>query len=308
MKKLERDNGKYHITFVNRPGRKYSDARLESLVKELRATASTCFDTLPDYQVMAGTREELADKVLAMAWRKDGRMAGFCSCVVLPVAGVGKVLHLGLTCVRPEDRGAGLTHLLTRKAVSGHLLRHRPLGKVWVSNCAAVLSSLGSVALHFQDVYPSPSRSEGPTITHQRIAQAIDHQYRHKMFVPESSTFDPNTFVFQGSIKETVFAKEGDDPRFFHRQEPINDYYRSLLDFERGDEVLQIGSASTLGAVKHLYRKRFRRPSVETIRPQTQPEPLGIFLDEESFAESFATYPVPQEATATLPAYPYCGE
>ncbi len=300
--------GKYRIEFVNRPGRKYSDARLASLVKELRATAATCFDVLPNYQVMAGTREELTDKVLAMAWRKDGRMAGFCSCVVLPVEGIGKVLHLGLTCVRPEDRGAGLTHLLTRRAVSGHLLRHRPLGKMWVSNCAAVLSSLGSVALHFQNVYPSPARNNDPSPTHRRIAEAINHHYRHKMFVPESSTFDREAFIFRGSIKETVFAKEGDDPRFLHRKEFLNDYYRSILDFERGDEVLQIGCASAFGAVKHLYRKRFRRSEAHIPRPQLQPKPLALFLDEETFATDFATYPAPPEVAASLPSYPYCGE
>ncbi len=298
----------YRIEFVNRPGRKYSDARLATLVAELRATAATCFETLPDYQVMKGTREELSDKILAMAWRRDGRMAGFCSCVVLPVPGVGKVLHLGLTCVRPEDRGAGLTHLLTRRAVSGHLLRHRPLGKVWVSNCAAVLSSLGSVALHFQDVYPSPARNSSPSQTHRRIAAAINQHYRSKMFVPETATFDAESFIFRGSIKETVFAKEGDDSRFFHRQGSLNDYYRSLIDFERGDEVLQIGCASTVGAVKHLYRKRFSRSDIPLVQPQSTPEPLAVFLDEETFAMQSDSFAPPPVVAGSLPAYPYLGD
>lgn len=308
MKTLKRRKEKYRIEFINRPGRKLSDARLASLVQALRATAATCFDTLPDYQVMAGTRAELADKVLAMAWRKDGQLAGFCSCVILPVEGVGKVLHLGLTCVRPEDRGAGLTHLLTRRAVSGHLLRHRPLGRLWVSNCAAVLSSLGSVALHFQNVYPSPARAEGPSPAHRRIAEAINRHYRHKMFVPDSSTFDTEAFVFRGSIKETVFAKDGDDPRFLHRKEPLNDFYRARIDFDRGDEVLQVGRASTIGAFKHLYRRRFRSPGVPTVRPQIRPEPIAVFLDEETFAQSLPAYPPLPDVTASLPAYPYCGE
>lgn len=308
MKRVKRGNQTYRIEFVNRPGRKYSNARLSALVTELRATAATCFATLPDYQVMAGTREELADKVLAMAWRSDGRMAGFCSCVVLPVPGVGKVLHLGLTCVRPEDRGTGLTHLLTRRAVTGHLLRHRPLGKVWVSNCAAVLSSLGSVALHFHDVYPSPQRSTSPSPTHQRIARAINSHYRHKMFVPESSTFDADSFIFRGSIKETVFAKEGDDSRFFHRQDSLNDFYRSLLDFERGDEVLQIGYASTFGAVRHLYRKRFTRRLPRPATPPASPEPLAVFLDEETFAMQLDSFVPPPTMADSLPAYPYLGD
>ena len=50
---------------------------------------------LPEYQAMTGSRDELTDTVIAAAWRSDGTMAGFCSTVILTIAGVGDVEDLG---------------------------------------------------------------------------------------------------------------------------------------------------------------------------------------------------------------------
>jgi hypothetical protein len=247
---------RYHIKLLVRPGRRWPEGKLRTLVQELRDVSRTCFDELPDYQVMRGTRDELSDKVIAVARRADGVMAGYCSAVVLPVAGVGKVLHLGLTCVRPEDRGAGLTHLLTRKVVQGYLVRRKLLGRLWVSNCAAVLSSLGNVALHFDDVYPSPFLRRAPTGKHYRIAATIDRRYRDKMYVRRDARFDLHAFIFRGSVKDTVFQKEADDAHFHHRRRALNNYYRGLMDFDAGDEVLQIGHVSLLTALRYRWRRR----------------------------------------------------
>jgi len=248
----------YRLQFVDRPGWSLQGHALQRLVQELRETAATCFDEVPPYQAMSGTRDELCDKVLSVARRRDGRMAGFCSTVLLPVPGVGEVLHLGLTCVRPEDRGAGLTHLLTQKVVAGYLIRHRPLGRLWVSNCAAVLSSLGNVALHFENVHPSPLLRQAPSDKHVRIARAIAARYREKMFVHARAQFDESRFVFRGSVKGTVFQKAKDDRRYHHRNGALNSFYSRLMDFENGDEVLQVGYVSTLSTVKYAYRRRSR--------------------------------------------------
>jgi len=248
----------YRIQFLHRPGLFLPEAERSSLVARLRDTAATCFEEIPDYQVMQGSREELSDKVLAVAWRPDGVIAGFCSTVPLPVPGGGKVLHLGLTCVRPEDRGSGLTHGLTRKAIVGHLLRHRPLRRQWISNCAAVLSSLGNVALHFDKIYPSPAETAVPSAKHLRIARAIASHHRAKIFIREDAVFDEERFVFRGSVKDTVFQKAAGDRQDHHRNHGINRFYEGLMDFENGDEVLQIGFASTLSAVRHAVHRKKR--------------------------------------------------
>jgi len=254
----------HRIQFLYRPGWYLLEEETQALVERLRDTAATCFDQIPPYQVMEGSREEMSDKVLAIAWKHDDTIAGFCSTVLLPVPEVGEVLHLGLTCVRPEDRGSGLTHLLTRKVIVGHLLRHKPIGRQWVSNCAAVLSSLGNVALHFEKVFPSPIGKPIPSRQHVQIARAICGQHRGKMFVREDAVFDEESFVFRGSVKDTVFQKAADDRRYHHRNHLLNRFYQNLMDFPNGDEVLQVGYVSTLSTLKHAYRrKRLSGPSSE---------------------------------------------
>ncbi len=245
----------YRYQFLYRPGLHLGDVDLRHLVASMRGVASSCFDGIPEYQAMTGSRDELAGTVIAAAWRSDGTMAGFCSTVILQVPGVGDVQHLGLTCVRPEDRSNGLTHILTHKAVAGYLLRHKPvIGKLWVSNCAAVLSSLANVSLHFEQVYPSPFATAQLTESHRKIAEAIDRHYRHKIYIDRDATFDNDAFVFRGSVKGTIFQKSSGETCYYHRNHGLNEFYKNRMVFENGDEVLQVGYATTFAAFRHLLR------------------------------------------------------
>ncbi len=256
-----RDRSRYRIELLHRPGLRLSEADFARLVANVRAVAAECFEEIPDYQCMRGTRAELSDKVMTLAWRPDGTLAGFCSAVLLPVPRVGEVLHLGLTCVAQRDRSSGLTHRLMSKLTIQFLLRHRPLSRVWVTNVACVLSSLANVGRHFDQVYPSPEGPEIPTITHRRIAEAIDALYRDKIYIRHDAELDRDAFVFRGSVLGTVFQKDEGDSRFHHRDDASNAFYTSLLSFEDGDEVLQIGSMSLLTGLRYLRRKRAAAPA-----------------------------------------------
>lgn len=242
----------YQIQFLFRPGKNLSLGQFETLAEELYECAATCFEEVPAYQCLTGTREALADKVLAVAWRRDGHIGGFCSAVLLPVPGVGQVFHLGLTCVRPEDRSAGLTHILTSKVTVEYLLRRRPFSKVWLSNAACVLSSLGNVAVHFDEVYPAPAANAAPSDKHLRIARAIAEQHREAMSINDDATFDEAAFVFRRANAGNCFQKKADDTRFHHRRAELNDYYTDLMCWSDGDVVLQIGSFSLLTGVRYF--------------------------------------------------------
>lgn len=270
---MKKQGKRYRYQLLYTPGKTMSDVEIQELVSHLRDVASTAFDTLPDYQVLRGTRKELEDKVIAIAWRQDGTMAGFCSTVILSVDGVGDVLHLGLTVVRPEDRRHGLTHILTSRAVKGYLLRHKPLvGKVWISNCAAVLSSLVNVAMHFEHVYPSPFVKKQKKVMdkYMNIARTIDEKYRDKIYIMDHAHFDEKSFVFRGSVKGTVFQKDGADSRYYHRNLYLNDYYLNQMNFNEGDEVLQIGYASTFAAIKHMWNRSVQKmPFMKIMQQQS---------------------------------------
>ncbi|MCG8683500.1 MAG: hypothetical protein MI892_01380 [Desulfobacterales bacterium] len=245
----------FHIEVFEEPGRVLGDAPFAALSNDIQDIATSCFHTLPDYQAMIGTRDALSDKLISIARDDTGKAKGFCSMVFLDIGGVGRVLHLGLTCVRPEARGKRLTHFLVKKALTGYLLKQNPFGKIWISNCAAVLSSLGNVAMHFEKVFPSPFYSGSPSATHLKIARAIDSRFREKMYVLPDAILDEERFIFRASVKNTVFHKEKDDLAFHHRKNGLNRFYANIMNFEQGDEVLQIGYFRMVSVIKYVLRQ-----------------------------------------------------
>lgn len=256
MKKLNTDH-RYTVDYLHKPGTQMSDTELSELVAELRTVAADCFTELPDYQCISGRRDTLARNAIAVARRPDGTVAGFCSALLLDVDGVGEVLHLGLTCVARADRGARLTHLLTSKVLMEYLLR-RPLDRVWISNVACVLSSLGNVALHFDDVFPSPFFDGPPSDKHLAIARAIAERYRRDIYITANAELDEDRFVFRGSnTPGNAFCKQEDDARFHHREAVLNDFYAENMGWERGDEVVQVGHVSLRRLVGYGARQAF---------------------------------------------------
>lgn len=247
------------VAFLFRPGRTMSDAALAELVGHLRGVAAQCLDEMPEYQCLSGDREVLSRNVIAVAWHTDAlgerHCAGFCSALLLDVPEVGEVLHLGLTCVAPAHRGARLTHQLTSTVLTRYLMR-RPFDRVWATNVACVLSSLGNVALHFDAVHPSPFTPGAPSPTHLRIAKAVLDHHRADIHISPQATFDPVRFVLRGSNEVgNMFCKREEDTRYHHRERLLNRFYQGLMDFEAGDEVLQVGHVSLWSLTQYAARQ-----------------------------------------------------
>lgn len=241
------------------PGKGLNDSDLNKLVTELKDVASLCFPETPDYQALTGKREELERAIITTARDKTGNLKGFCSALVLPVESVGNIFHTGLTCVHPSARGKKLTHKLTSKLLIKFLMKESLFKETWVTNCACVLSSIGNVALYFEDIYPSPFGAEVPTMTHINIAKAVDEKYRGPIAINDSAKFNLNTFVFEGSVEGTLFEKDAEDQRFHHRNKKLTNYYKDLLDFERGDEVLQVGKVSMMTFPKYFAKTALKK-------------------------------------------------
>jgi hypothetical protein len=126
---------------------------------------------------------------------------------------------------------------------------------------ACVLSSLGNVALHFDDVYPSPFMEE-PTQEHVEIARMINQKYRNELYINKDATFDEDHFVFERSVSGTMFEKSETDRKFYHRDEDLTHFYMDLIDFKNGDEVLQIGKISLMSFPFYLLRSLRRKLNV----------------------------------------------
>jgi hypothetical protein len=247
-------NRSFRIEYLYRPGLYWTDQEMACYHAELEAVAKDCFRQVPHYQCLSGARKELERNVITLARDHKGRPLGFCSAVILDVDGYKNVLHLGLTCVKKEARSLGLTHLLTSKLLFNYLIRTSPFRSIWVTNVACVISSIGNVALYFEKVHPSPFSKSEPGPDHICIAQAVDRKFRSPIAINEDAQLDLDTFVFRGSVGNTAFQKSRKDKQYYHRDAVLTEFYLNRLDFENGDEVLQISKVGLMSYPKYLIR------------------------------------------------------
>lgn len=250
------------VEVLNRPGKNLNDDQLVKLHEEILAVAKTCLDEIPDYQCLTGKREEYSRLIISLARDEQGKLIGFCSSYILDGGKLGNILHLGLTCVDPAGRGLGLTHKLTSKVVINFLFRYSLFKKSWISNVACVISSLGNVALYFENVFPSPDHKI-PSLDQRDVARLINEKYRHELYINKDATYFEDIGIFSGSVIGTMFEKSEMDSCYYHRDRDLTQFYLNQINFSRGDEVLQIGKVSLLTFPKYLLRnvkKILQRP------------------------------------------------
>ena len=106
-----------------------------------------------------------------------------------------------------------------------------------------------------------------PSPEHLKIARAIDTCFRDKMYIPSHARLDEDRFVFRGSVRDTVFHKARHDLAFHHRKIGINRFYANIMNFEQGDEVLQIGYFRMVSILKYLFRQRRMKKLAQAATP-----------------------------------------
>lgn len=265
---------KHSLEVYNCPGNYLNDSEFFKLNQEILSVAKECLDEIPEYQCLTGKREEYKRLIIAVARNEEGKMLGFCSSYLFTLPSNEVILHLGLTCVRPEGRKGGLTHKLTGRVVKTYLFRYSLFRSSWISNVACVLSSLGNVALHFDEVYPSPFLDK-PSSGHMRVASYIDQFCRDELYVPHSATYNAENFTFENSVSGTMFEKSETDRTFHHRDQALTRFYSTRINFTNGDEILQIGKVSLMTFPKYLIRSFLKRHVFNpTLLPSSVPEQL----------------------------------
>lgn len=238
------------IKYYQKLSKKLNEKKRKYLIAELRALGHMCFEELPEYQCFSFDCD-FKKHIITIAY--DGeKIVGFSSALKLEDEWGESFLHLGLTCVHPHYRSEGLTHKLVGRLTTEYLIRNAPFGKVWFSNIAAVISSLGNVGKSLDQVYPSPSLA-APTAKHRAVANAMDKRYRDLVYIGNQYKFDKDKFVFFGSGRHDIcFQKEAHDTRYHHRNKKINKFYLNWLDLDRGDEMIQVGNYSLLTLLRYL--------------------------------------------------------
>jgi len=237
-----------HITtrIIEYPGEWMADEELGQLVDDLRSVASK---TLPDgqltYGVFSGDRERLSRAIITILRdRATGKPIAFnaLSGIDLKVHGRDmKVIHLGLVMVDPDVRSKGLSWVLYGLTCQVLFARNqfRPL---WHSNVTQVPALIGMMSETFSDVYPHPAAPTRRSFEHLLIARRIMESHRHVFGVGPDAGFDEARFVITNA-----YTGGSDDLRKTfdqapkHRNDTYNTFCAEQLDYDRGDDVLQLG-------------------------------------------------------------------
>ena len=246
------------LRLVERPGLGLDDGELTRLVAGLRGVADRCVPGAGlRYGVLSGERERLAGALLAIVYGHGDAMIGFSAMALLEVMVEGRptrVVHAGLAMVDPASRNGGLCALLSAAAALFAFVRNR-LAPLWFTNVTQVPAVAGVFTTALADVFPTPERRSDAPAGHAVIAAEIMKHHRGAFGVGEEADFDVGAFV----IRNAYTGGSDDLKKSYaacakHRDARFNTWLRQSLDYDRGDDVLQVGRMSVEDSLKLLVR------------------------------------------------------
>lgn len=216
------------------------------LVADLRAVADECVtgDALR-YGVLSGAPELLERATIALAYdRRTGDPVAFNAMSWMDVVVSGRarrILHSGLLMVVPEFRCRGLCGSLSVFASIFAFVRNglRPL---WVTNVTQVPAAAGVFAGSVAEVHPAPGRTDPPSWEHVGVALEVMARHRRVFGVGEDAGFDPVRFVIRNAYTGgSDHLKKTWNEVARHRDPDVNRLCSDRLDYDRGDDLLQVG-------------------------------------------------------------------
>ena len=249
---------------VERPGLWMQPSELDALIGELRTVARAALPTGSlDYGVLTGDRERLEKAVVTILYdRTSTRPIAFNALSVMDMTLHGRpveVLHMGLVMVDPNARSQGLSWILYGFTCLVLFFRNqmRPL---WLSNVTQVPAIVGMVAESFSNVFPSPDPGARQSFEHLLLARQIIARHRHVFGVGADADFDEARFVIRNAYTGgSDGLKKTFEQAPKHRADVYNDFCRQQLDYERGDDVLQLCQLSLASAQSYMLKTVPRR-------------------------------------------------
>jgi len=258
------------VRIVERPGLWMAQDALDALCADLRAVASrTLAAGSLTYGVFSGDRARLEATIITLVRRRDGRPVAFNALAVMQVALLPQpveVLHLGLVMVDPAERSKNLSWVLYGLTCFLIFFR-RQFRPVWISNVTQVPAVVGMVSEMFSDVWPRPDPVGGPesgrrTLTHLLLARGIMAGHRQVFGVGPEAGFDAARFVITDAYTGgSDDLKKPWEAAAKHRDARYNDFCAGMLDYARGDDLLQLGRMD-LAAIRRYLSREVPKPAV----------------------------------------------
>lgn len=244
---------------IERPGLWMKPDELQNLLGDLRTVVESLQIGSLDYGVVKGEKETLDNAVVTLIYDgKTGRPVAFNALTIMTCSLRGEnipVVHLGLVVVDPNYRARGVAWILY--GLTSMLLfmknRFRPL---WISNVTQVPAIIGMVAEGAGYAFPDPTGKNRRTYDHLVLAREIMTRYRHVFGVGCDAWFDEDQFVIRNAytggsdhLKKTV----ANVPK--HRKEVYNEFAFRVLDYDRGDDVLQLARLDVPSCYRYVMHQ-----------------------------------------------------
>lgn len=251
-------SGALRVRIIERPGLWMDATQMGQLTQDLRSVAQTSL-TEGDltYGVFSGRRERMENTVITIVYGSDGRPIAFNALVIMNVAtrpNPTEVLHLGLVMVDPAERSKKLSWVLYGLTCF-LIFSRRQFRPLWVSNVTQVPAVVGMVSQMFSDVYPQPDTTRR-SLRHLQIARRIMQDHRTVFGVGADADFDQQRFVITNAYtggSDTL--KKPWERAAKHRDDRYNTYCADHLDYDRGDDLLQIGRMDMTALRQYLTRE-----------------------------------------------------
>lgn len=246
------------IRIVERPGRWMSPDAVDRLVSDLQTVvrASIPSGSL-DYGAASGDPARLDASIITLVYDRDGKPVAFNALALMPVELRGQeieVLHLGLVMIDPNHRASGLSGVLYG-LTSFLLFARRRMRPLWISNVTQVPAVFGMVAESFDNVFPSPDPRARQRYDHLHLARQIMARHRHVFGVGDDAVLDERRGVIMNAYtggSDNLKKRFEDAPK--HRHEVHNEMACRELDYDRGDDFLQLGQMTLRGAREYFTR------------------------------------------------------
>ena len=247
-----------HVRILERPGRWMDGASLDRVVAHLQQVvrASTPAGSL-GYGAASGDRSRLDAAIITLVYDRSGTPIAFNALTLLDCELRGQpveVLHLGLVMIDPAHRAGGLSAVLY--GLTAFLLfARRRLRPLWISNVTQVPAVFGMVAEAFDNVYPAAVEGATQRYDHVHLARQIMARHRDVFGVGHEAEHDEAAGVIRNAYtggSDNLKKSYDDAPK--HRVAAHNDACLAALDYERGDDFIQLGQVTMAAARRYFAR------------------------------------------------------
>lgn len=248
--------GQFRVRVLERPGTWMSPDQQRQLVADMRRVVDSLGIGELHYGLLAGDTPHLEHAILTLIEdRATGTPIAFNAMQALECTLRGApvdVIHIGLTVVDPRFRERGLAWILSG-FTTFLLFVKNGLQPYWVSSVSQVPAAVGMVCEGAAHVYPGAPEGGRRTFEHVELARQLMLRHRAAFGVGEDAVFDAERFVICNAYtggSDYLKKRWEDAPR--HRDERYNELCRRELDYDRGDDFLQLGQVDLFSLWRYL--------------------------------------------------------